>query len=177
MRGHPDKKVVYEDLSRPAQLNVDADHHATNYLRYGANYIYSEFPTNPISLYINEIIITRSHKSCMRSPSTSPNLRVYMICKFQWTPSIPDLIWWEAHGSTIKSFNRNDRRRIRKFIFQWLPTNERLFLYKQTPDPNCVSCKVVCETHEHILKCCHGKRQILKDKWYTTFKGFLENTR
>lgn len=179
VKGHQDKDTEYVNLSRPAQLNVDADHHATNYLNQGPNFPYSELPSNPISLYINDMIITRSHKTSMRSASTSPNLREYFLKQFLWRPYTPDLIWWEIHGSSLESFPKNDRRRLRKFIFGWLPTNERLFSYKQTPDARCPTCNYICETHEHLLKCSHKYRQTIKDKWYTTstLELFLQNER
>jgi hypothetical protein len=45
--------------------------------------------------------------------------------KFDWHPNTTDLTWWHAHGKAISSFCKADQRRIRKYIFSWLPTCER----------------------------------------------------
>lgn len=81
------------------------------------------------------------------------------------------------HGSSLELFRKNDRRRIRKFIFRWLPTNERLKIQTPTLDAACLTCKSPCESHSHFIKCSHNKRQVIKDKWYTDFELFLENER
>ena len=177
VRGHQDKNTDYANLSRPSQLNVNANHHATNYLQNGPKYSYLDLPSNPIDLYINKVIITRAFKSSIRSASCSPDLRAYFLIRFTWKSSTPDLVWWEVHGSTLESFSKNDRRRLRKFIFGWLPTHERLFLYKQAPKPNCSTCNHPSESHQHLLKCNHTSHQVLKDKWYTNFEQFLQNER
>lgn len=173
-KGHQDKKLPYCDLPRPAQLNVDADTLATNFLNNGKSIPYQPLPANPVTLYIISKAITRTYKREIRKASGSPNLRVYLIEKFDWTPNTPDLVWWEIHGSTIFSLPFNDCRRIRKFIFRWLPTCERLQMQEKEVSNECPSCRCV-ETHAHLLTCPCASRATIKSLWFATLKSFLYN--
>lgn len=60
VKGHQDDHIPYEALSRPEQLNGNADEYATNYIiQQAPQYAYKSFPENPIVITINnEIIIT-----------------------------------------------------------------------------------------------------------------------
>jgi hypothetical protein len=173
--GHQDDNTPYQELSRPAQLNVDADSYASNFLQQGKQGSYIPFPSNPIDLYVNGQIITRNHKTHIRHAALSQNLREYLIKKFKWSTNIPDLIWWQVHGSTIGSFSKNDQRRIRKFIFNWLPTSERLKMYTPAISNLCPSCKTCVETSQHIVKCNTNSRILIKDMGCKNLESFLKN--
>ena len=174
VKGHQDKKTPYSDLTRPAQLNVDADTYATNYLNNGTVIKYQLFPANPVTLYLSKCVITSKYKREIRKSSRSPELRIYLIDKFNWAQNTPDLIWWEIHGSSIFSLPFNDRRRIRKFIFRWLPTCERLKMQEDEVSEACPVCGYV-ETHAHLLKCPCKSRAKIKSDWFVTLKTFLYN--
>jgi hypothetical protein len=87
----------------------------------------------------------------------------------------PDLVWWQIHGSTIKAFPKNDQRRIRKFIFQWLPTSGREHKYNNAVSDKCPSCKTCVETHHHLLHCYTISRATIKDNAYDQLDQFLSN--
>lgn len=105
-----------------------------------------------------------------------------MITKYNWHYNTPDLIWRQVCDKFLLSFSPADQRRIRKYIFQWLPTAERLHRQEKIntvpSDLNkCPSCLIVVETHCHFLQCqCHN-RSIIKDTWFKGLKSFLENNR
>lgn len=126
VKGHQDRHNPYESLSRPAQLNVQAHNHAQNYRRQGRSEKYWEFSNNPVSLSICNRLINEYFKTNIRNASRSPDIRQYMIKKFEWDLNVPDLIWWQIHGSTIQLLSHPDKRRIRKYIFRngCLPVNE-----------------------------------------------------
>jgi hypothetical protein len=174
VKGHQDLIIPYTDLSRPAQLNVDADQYATNFLNQGTSIAYPELPANPVNLYISNQVITRKYKHELRKASCSQDLRVYLVGRMKWHPNTPDLVWWDIHGSSIRPFHSNDRRRIRKFIFRWLPTCERLQHYEPEISDQCPSCGIK-ETHAHILKCECISRAHIKNDWCETLKTFLYN--
>lgn len=114
VKGHQDNFIPSNELSRQAQLNVKADSYATNYLSNGKIVSYDELMcANPASFYLEDHIINRTFKHQMRSASRSPELRHYMIGKFEWHPNTPNLIWWYSHGKSISSFSKADQRRIR----------------------------------------------------------------
>lgn len=96
-----------------------------------------------------------------------------MIKKYGWHDSVPDIIWWQIHGSSIQSFSRNDRRRIRKFIFNWLPTCEKLHSYDNDVNAECPSCKHPIESHNHILLCPCIQRNTIKATWFVELETFL----
>ena len=136
-------------------------------------------PANPVHLYLDDNVITCDFRHRLRSASMSPDLHAYLLKSFNWSSSIPNLIWWQVHGSTIKSFTKVDRRCITKFIFYWLPTCERLHKYDKHKViiNRCPSCKVNSETHLHIITCKSRPCISIKDKWLTTVTEFLENNR
>ena len=79
-------------------------------------------------------------------------------------------------------FNKQDQRCIRKYIFSWLPTCQRLSSYDNdseeeetivTEANRCPSCKEAIETHQHILQCKCYNRAIIKDCWFNDV--FLSN--
>lgn len=176
MKGHQDDFLPYHELSREAQLNVNADTYATNYFLIGDTPTYDILPVNPANLYINHHIITREVKNEMRKSAQSPDLRIYMNRKFDWDDTIADLIWWSIHGSTILSSSAADRRRIRKFIFRWLPTCERLKKYTEL-FVQCPSCNVCTETHRHLHQCTNTPRINFIETWMESFDTFLSNER
>lgn len=59
-------------------------------------------------------------KSEIRKASCSQDLWRYLIHQFLWCSNTPALVWWEIHGSTMRSIHFNDRRHIRKFICRFL---------------------------------------------------------
>ena len=180
VKGHQDKTIAYSELSRPAQLNVDADRYATNFLNQGQPIPYQELPANPVTFYILKLLISRSQKHEIRKASCSQDFRIYMNIRLKWHANTPDLVWWEIHGSSMRSLHPNDRRRIRKFIFRWLPTCQRLKKFE--PEDNtdfsdkCPSCGTHVEDHAHILKCTCMARDVIKTLWLAKVKIFLYNT-
>ena len=87
VKGHQDDDLSYNELSRPAQLNVRADEYA-----HGQDLQYDELCQNPVSLNLGNYIITRYYKTQLRSASRSPNLRKYLVSKFLWKFTTPDLV-------------------------------------------------------------------------------------
>lgn len=176
VKGHQDDHNPYQDLPREAQLNVDADIYATNFLIEGIIPPYDELPANPMNFYINDIVITRDIKNEVRKASRSPELQIYMIDKFDWKDYVPDTIWWIIHGSTIRSLSGTHRQQIQKYIFGWLPTCVHLKLQDNDLSDICPSCKTI-ETHDHNYKCQCDSRIVIKNKWFETFDKFLANDR
>lgn len=134
---------------------------------------YSEFPENPANLYINDHIITQKIKNEMLIASRSPDLIEYTMKKYGWTSSIPDLIWWSVHGSTMKQYSKADQRQIRKCIFGWLPTCSRLKKFDPEIDDVCPSCNFYIENNVHIIRCNCALRVVIKNKWLESFDQFL----
>lgn len=110
---------------------------------------------------------------------------MYFILKYGWHPSTPDLIWWHVHGKAMMSYSKSNQRRIRKYIFSWLPTCERLFRYEHNgadPDPTkeearCQSCKTIIENRRHLITCNSFQRATLEVAWFADLKIFLDNDR
>lgn len=95
-------------------------------------------------------MLTRDYKNrLLTTASLLHDLRIYQL------PTTPDLIWWQVHGSTIKTFAiRADRRRITKLIFRsWQPTCARLHSYVNVVCSPSYRVSLKIETHMHLIKC------------------------
>lgn len=90
--GHQDKHTVFSKVTCPAQLNV-ADELATSTIPSMPVQTYYEFPTNCVNLRINGSTITSNTTHFLRKASLSQQLRAYLTDNFQWSCTIPDLIW------------------------------------------------------------------------------------
>jgi hypothetical protein len=159
VKGHQDRTEEYHQLTREAQLNVEADKEATKALtEHGGKEKYHQMPSTKAMLYIEGQPTTSKETISMRNAYLSQNLRDYMIGRERWKERTPDKIWWEPHKRAIKKLNDTDKTRIQKFIHRGLPTNKKINDRDKEHPAMCPSCSEI-ETNEH-LQCCKNPKRI-----------------
>jgi hypothetical protein len=175
VKGHQDDKIPYKDLPREAQLNVQADALCTNQLNEPADPAagYRNFSANPTSLLINGEYITAKYTKCLRSAYLSQDLRKLMVKNFQWKPTTPELVWWDVHGIALTAMSHNDKMRMQKFNFNWLPTNHRQSQYEAHVEDRCSACSYVNEDDDHVIRCIDVNRQKVRTAWMQELSQFL----
>ena len=93
MKSHQDDLVPYDQLARPAQLNLQVDALATQQLQKYVKTPYYSLPASRTMLLINQQEITAGYKFFIRNSHLTPDLQTYVISKFNWYPQFPDMIW------------------------------------------------------------------------------------
>lgn len=153
-KAHQDKHKSCGELSRDAQLNVQADELATSFQH--TDFIRQDYQVPSAvkaSLYIKKEAITSKLKECLRHKIHLPELQPYMQKKWDWMDSTVEGIWWSAHGSALKTLSHLDRQIIQKFNYSHLPTNHCLNKLQQPHiEPYCSTCPNVAENDDdHIV--------------------------
>jgi hypothetical protein len=85
-------------------------------------------------------------------------IKYYYEKKYGWSTSTFQEIDWKLQHKVLRSFSRNDQRRLLKFVHEWLPTNYRLFREGQESSPACRLCGALEETNDHLLLCTHDNQ-------------------
>ena len=154
VRGHQDKYQAYSTLPLPAQLNVDADHAA-------AEFVYTQQVSScfaPITEGCHALLhgangtITSNFRATLRRLATFENLRQYHCTKYDWSESVFESVDWLAHSRAINShFSR--RHFLLKFIHDWLPLGYQKSRYADFYSDTCPLCSTTLETRSHFLQC------------------------
>jgi hypothetical protein len=98
VKSHQDKDTEVQLLPWEAQMNVAADHLATDYLDSQANPSKIIPFINPVqaNLTIHGETVTRQFTNRLRLAANSPNLRNRMIAQNNWNEQIFQSIHWDA---------------------------------------------------------------------------------
>ena len=76
----------------------------------------------------------------------------------------------------LKSLRNPCATRIKKWIFNKLPTNKHLCKIHQIDESICHSCRLVEEDNDHILRCsCENRHRIRRD-WIEALYHYLDTT-
>jgi len=160
IKGHQDKKIAYELLSLPAQLNVDADKLAGDYMAAHPDKDYTVvpiLPTSGVQLHLSAGTITYNMKKEVSMTRTTEPMKQYMIKKHGWEEDTFLDIEWEAHK---RAANRHHKQRatLNKHLGNFLPVGKVV----SRCDPlkcrsDCPTCSIgdgTClETCSHVYRC------------------------
>ena len=175
IKGHQDKEEDYADLSLPAQLNCDADklaNQAHNLPLLPSNI---HFPTNAASLYHHTTQITSKIKHATRKLITTAPIREYILKKENWTSVTAAMVNWDAYTRAITTSRLPDKF-ITKFIYNILPTGDRVHLYQFRYDHHCPTCNAAQETQHHLLVCHAPERRPWKSALQKAIREFCTDT-
>ena len=166
MKGHQDNKKPFSSLDLLAQLNVEADQFAGDFLcQNGDNLpLIPLMPTRPISLEIGGLSsIPLQYKKTIREAASGPPLLAEMQAMYSWPTSVLNSVDWEAHRAGLQS---QPTRRIHyvKLCHKVLPVGKQVKLYGQCLPDFCPLCSTPNKTHHHVLRCPHSTRK----KWRST---------
>jgi hypothetical protein len=97
----------------------------------------------------------------------------YLLKKYGWNSTMIDSIWWQPYNGSITKLSALDKRRVKKFINNKIPTmhrNENYYGYKTSL---CPCCKLYSETEDHIIRCRIPSRQQIHDKRHKEIAEYL----
>jgi len=88
------------------------------------------------------------------------NYPQYLIQKFDWNPTTPNLIQWQIIELAMRQFQSPDQTQIQKIIHKWAPMQISPGNYpSKVQDQQCPTCCQHPETPLHLLQCNHSKRK------------------
>jgi hypothetical protein len=150
--GHQDRTIAFDNLSLPAQLNVEADDLAGCYV-YDPNTNPSRVPRisgNTVQVHIPKGTITSRLKSVIRRQASEPAMRDHLCNRNGWNKNEFQLIDWPTHGICIRKQFKLKRFFV-KFLHDWLPVGAQVAKYKQDLSAKCPSCPHDQEDQDHFL--------------------------
>jgi hypothetical protein len=142
-KSHQDGKRDFADLTRPAQLNVLADHRATAglYELHAARQNPEFYPLPACRGYLCDAsgyIISREIRT-LRTELLEYELRAYHPKRNDWSDDVYDSVSWRAYGSPIAGLTDSLRTFVVKLSHSWLPIGVRERRCSATTDlcPQC----------------------------------------
>jgi len=172
IKGHQDDDTPYERLPIRAQLNVDADRLAAEYLDDHPDGQYTTtplFPASGATIHTPDGSCTYKYKANLRLLRHTPSLKAYLMKRNHWTEEAFLQVDWEVHRLALARTQQHSTT-MHKHIHNWLPVGSRKKHYDPKYPAACPTCQAPDETSEHFLLCSHPSRQ----QWKRTF---LQNLR
>jgi hypothetical protein len=142
VKSHQDEEREYDDLTRPEQLNVQADHRATEHSMNFVQTIPSQSSIQylPAEATLRQHRVSHSHEiRTLRTEFTEYELRAYLQRRNDWSDKVYDSISWPAYRKANAGLTNN----LRTFVVtsqRWLPIGVRERLCSGTTD-TCPQCK------------------------------------
>ena len=179
-KGHQDKKKPFHKLSLRAQLNVEADQLADEFLLNNPTIYYPRahvFPTSGIQLRISTGTINRKIKKELRTARTEGALIDNICDRFDWDYSTFKSVDWEAHRVALNQLNKH-RVSLTKHIHAQAPTGKIAHRNDPKYSPACPSCPEQEEDWHHLMVCpgrhewrvqCQKKVREKLEEWDTSF--------
>jgi hypothetical protein len=168
---HQDKDTEIHLLPWEAQMNVQADHLATDYLDNYAepSKIIPFIPTVQANITIKGETITRRFANRLRLTANSPDMRNRLITRNNWTEHIFQSIHWDTPGKALATLEHSTRIFITKFAHEHLPTRRHMKRIGEAESDQCPSCRNTTETSWHILNCAN------RTEWCNTLHKHLSD--
>ena len=167
IKSHQDDTTPYEELSLAAQLNVDADRLANDYITQNPDKYYNRvplLPTSGIQLDLPCGTITYKVNREIKYARSAPILKAKYCKLYKWNLATLETIDWEAHRLAS---NRHHKQRVTltKHINNIVPVGVIVNHYHPKYPRSCPSCQAHWETCDHLYTCPDPERA----KWRTTF--------
>ena len=138
IKGHQDRDTPYEQLNLNAQLNCDADAHASAYLHDNPAMDHTSahvFPAGECALELRTGTITRDMKYACKEARTLPPLRIKITQDSEWwSHGVFDAVDWSAHGRALQKHCLH-RPTLVKLIHKILPLGDRVARYDRKYPP------------------------------------------
>ena len=174
VKGHQDDNKPYEELDLSAQLNVDADKLADDWLTSHPEFDHGKAPLLPTSgCHINLPYGTITHnlKHELKLARSVPDHTNYLMEKYSWEQSTFDDIDWVCHGRALNRMGSH-RTSLTKYLIGWHPVGTRVHRYDPKYPACCASCGHLEEDRDHVLRC--PNRQQDRDNWVKEVKTYLD---
>jgi hypothetical protein len=157
--GHQDREKRYQELSLPAQLNVQADYLAGDFQRRHPTWDYRRAPVLPsskIQLHLHDGTVTHHLKQQLKKARYSQPLINRMCRRNGWNQATANSIDWDAHRIALGRQERH-RTSLTKYLHGWLPVGHVVHRYDKKYEKECPSCNSVEEETIGHLHVCPGE--------------------
>jgi hypothetical protein len=155
VRGHQDKHCEFELLTRPQQLNVLADHLATEVLDElrAADKPTELYPLPACRVYLRDGTghITSNEKRTLANEFPEYEMRAYLQQRQGWNAHTLDSINWTAYQAAISTLTQLVRTFVVKLSHDWLLVGVREHTHG-APNATCSKC-IQPETVRHLYLC------------------------
>ena len=154
MKGHQDAQQPAHTLPWPAQLNVNADREASNYVYNEPPKLAHFLPSAQIHLrdLSQRFIVKRWHLH-LKTAYYQRNYENWLIRQCHWTRSTLDTVDFHGLATSIRCLPSHLQRFVQKWINHCLPTRRRVHRYDRHIPATCKSCPVTIEDDYHLLQC------------------------
>ena len=166
IEGHQDDDVEYEDLDRPAQLNVDMDRTAKAYLR--KLFYQDEIISMPQEVHeegwrciLHETKLTSHPAEPIRFHVAAVALRAHLNKKGTLPAAFFYSVDWEANGGALPGFPQLFRLWATKHISGFCGVGRHMKIRGEWEEDKCPSCDET-ERAQHVVVCPCPQRQ---DEW------------
>jgi hypothetical protein len=177
VKSHQDDEREFDDLSRPEQLNVLADHGATAALDElrAADETKELHPLPACRAYLRDATgyITSREIRTLRTELPEYELRAYLQKRNDWSDDTYDSISWQAYGSASAGLTDGRRTFVVKLSHNWLPIGVRERRCSATTD-RCPQCDEI-ETVPHLYRC--EARAAWRHRFLIHLHGHLKETK
>jgi hypothetical protein len=158
IKGHQDSDTPYDELSIPAQFNVDADQLAGEFLEIHPN----PRPVSPLVpkarciLQVRDKTVHGHYTENIREAASLYDLYGYLRHKYKWTRQVIHNIKWEWFRLAANNYSQTDNH-LTKLVYDQLPTQAHKSKQggQKWLSPNCRLCHQEPETFDHLLHCDH----------------------
>ncbi|KAG7366908.1 hypothetical protein IV203_029578 [Nitzschia inconspicua] len=174
IKGHQDRQVALDKLSRPAELNIQAGQLAGNYQRLSS---WKNIPAPMIEgthchLIYNGQTVASKHRKHIRDHRRTKELKTYIMQKTQMSEAAFVDIDWQSHERSVITFKDGPHIFLVKFLHGWLPVGKLVSRYDPVKYPSvCPSCDEPIEDSKHFLTCPNPERR----KWHAALKTSLRH--
>jgi hypothetical protein len=155
VKSHQDDECVFDDLTRPEQLNALADHRATAALDAlrAAGQTTEFYPLPACRGYLRDGTgyITGREIRTLGTELTEYELRDYLQKRNEWSDEVDDSISWTAYRSASAGLTDSLRTFVVKLSHGWLPIGVRERRCRGTTDL-CPQYNEI-ETVPHLYRC------------------------
>lgn len=155
IKGHQDKNKEYHELELPAQLNIDADEIAGQFLINHPGRDYSTatlLPTTGAQLHLPEGTVNSKLKRELRLARTAGPLMKKLCNKNKWSEETFQSIDWEAHRLALNRLKQHQVTLV-KHLHNFTPVGKLVHTMDPKYPPHCPSCPEPLETRDHLPLC------------------------
>ena len=177
IKSHQDRNTLRNTLSRPAQVNCEADDQAGQYQQEAGSHIPLTpiLPTTIAQLQIQEESVNSNYKSRIREAATIPQLQKYYQTKFRWKAETHKLVDWNTYRQIIRPY-RKQQTTLVKHLHHIAPTGHIAHRNNNHHASRCPSCPQDPETNNHVLQCRAQSRQKWRETTSTRLQSYLSTT-
>ena len=171
--GHQEDDIPINDLPLEAQLNIQCDGAAKDYMR---ELTYEGTRPPPIEgagaiLYLGANMVTTEVDAPINFAAHSNNQFQYLRQKIEWTDSQLTAINWKAIGAAKRRLKRAASIRTTKMMHEWLNIGEQKA--KMHQDDTCPCCGDAIEDQLHLYRCSHARMEQAKEEALVTISKRL----